>query len=405
MTNREVYIVGAARTPVGGFGSSLAALSAVKLGTIAVGAALEKAGIPASDVQEVYFGNVLSANLGQNPARQVALGAGCGMNVPSTTVNKVCASGMKAVALAAQSILSGDNDVVVAGGTESMSNVPFYLPKARFGAKYGNFEAVDGVAYDGLTDVYSQQAMGIAAEKCATDYQLSREQQDEYAIQSYTRAQEAQKAGLVAPEIVPVEVPQGRNKPVLVVKEDEEVGRFNPTKMRQLRPAFKSTDGTVTAANASSINDGAAALVLISGEKLASLAEKPSVVFRFLSAADAARDPVDFTTAPALAIPKALTRASQVLQMDEPGKDFIDYYEINEAFSAVALANAKLLDLPIDRLNIFGGAVAIGHPLGCSGARILVTLMNVLVQKGAKRGCAGVCNGGGGASAMVIERA
>ncbi|KAJ1974087.1 erg10, acetyl-CoA C-acetyltransferase [Dimargaris xerosporica] len=405
MANREVYIVGASRTPIGGFNGSLASLSAVRLGSLAVQGALSKAGIKADEVQEVYFGNVLSANVGQNPARQVALGAGCSTNVPATTVNKVCASGMKAVALAAQSILLGDNDVVVAGGTESMSSVPYYLPKARFGAKYGNFETVDGLVADGLSDAYDKQAMGIAAEKCASDYSITRDQQDEYAIESYTRAQAAQKAGWLESEIVPVEVSQGRNKPPVTVTADEEAARFNPDKMKALRPAFKSPDGTVTAANASSINDGAAALVLISGEKLASLPQRPPVVIRVLGSADAARAPEDFTVAPSLAIPKAIERAAKALgHAGTPGDSFIDYYEVNEAFSVVALANAKILGLPKDRTNVFGGAVAMGHPLGCSGARILVTLINVLVQKQAKRGCAGICNGGGGASAMVLER-
>ncbi|KAJ1994873.1 erg10, acetyl-CoA C-acetyltransferase [Dimargaris cristalligena] len=406
MSSRDVYIIGSSRTPLGGFNGSLASLSAVQLGSIAVKAALAKANIDPTEVQELIFGNVLSANVGQNPARQVALGAGCSSAVPSTTVNKVCASGMKAVALAAQSILLGDNDVVVAGGTESMTNVPYYLPKARFGAKYGNFETVDGLVADGLTDAYDHQAMGIAAEKCASDYQITREMQDDFAIQSYTRAQAAQREGLMAPEICPVSVKQGRGKPDLVVKDDDEVSRFNPDKMRQLRPAFKPTDGTVTAANASSMNDGAAALVLVSGEKLASMAVKPEVVIRLLSTADAAREPVDFTVAPSLAIPKALTKAARTLGLDADHipEDFIDYYEINEAFSVVALANAEILKISQDKINVFGGAVAMGHPLGCSGARVIVTLINVLTQKNAKRGCAGICNGGGGASAVVLER-
>ncbi|KAJ1909345.1 erg10, acetyl-CoA C-acetyltransferase [Tieghemiomyces parasiticus] len=406
MAPKEVYIVGYSRTPIGGFNGTLASLSAVQLGSHAVKAALRSAQLDPSEVQEIIFGNVLSANVGQNPARQVALGAGCARSVPATTVNKVCASGMKAVALAAQTILLGENDVVVAGGTESMTNVPYYLPKARFGAKFGNFEAVDGVASDGLTDAYDRQAMGIAAEKCAADHGITREQQDDYAIQSYTRAQAAQAAGHFRGEIAPVEVPQGRGRPPVVVADDEEVSRFSPDKMRQLRPAFQPKDGTVTAANASTINDGAAALVLVSGEKLATLDPRPAVVVRLLGAADAARDPVDFTIAPALAIPRALERAAATLQLDPATlpADFIDYYEVNEAFSVVALANAKLLNLNPERLNVFGGAVAMGHPLGCSGARVIVTLINVLVQKDAKRGCAGICNGGGGASALVLER-
>ncbi|KAI9321590.1 acetyl-CoA acetyltransferase [Dichotomocladium elegans] len=394
MTQREVFIAGASRTALGGFNGSLASLSATKLGSIAIEGALKKANLPAEAVEEVVFGCVLSANLGQNPARQAALGAGLKDSTVATTVNKVCASGMKAVAMAAQSIILGNADVVIAGGMESMSNTPYYLPKQRFGATYGHAEVVDGVLKDGLTDVYNDYPMGVAAEECATRYGFTREQQDDYAIESYKRAQAAFAAGLYKDEIVPITVSGGRGKPDRIVDTDDEVGKLNEEKLRGVRPVFKK-DGTVTAPNASPLSDGAAALVLVSRE--AAEKYKLTLIAKVSGWGDAAQAPNLFTDAPSLAIPKAIKHAG--LKPED-----ISYYEINEAFSVVALANLKLLNLPADKVNIHGGAVAMGHPLGCSGARIIVTLLSVLKQKGAKHGAAGVCNGGGGASAIVISR-
>jgi acetyl-CoA C-acetyltransferase len=389
----EVYIVTAVRTPIGSFGGSLSSLTAIQLGSAAIKGALEKAGVSTEHVNEVFMGNVVSANLGQAPARQAAIGAGIGTNVPCTTVNKVCASGMKSVMLGAQSIMLGINDVVVAGGMESMSNIPYYIPKARYGYKYGNAELVDGLAKDGLWEVYNDFAMGNCGDHTAREKNISREEQDEYAINSYKRSADSWENGLFNDEIVPVEVPQRRGEPI-VVSEDEEYKNVKFEKIPSLRPVF-SKDGTVTAANASTINDGASALVLISKKKANELGIKP--VARIAGFGDAAQDPLWFTTSPSLAIPKAIAHAGLTA-------DDIDYYEINEAFAVVAIANNKELGLDPEKVNIFGGAVSLGHPLGASGARIITTLNNVLSKKGARYGAAGICNGGGGASAMVIER-
>lgn len=391
---RDVCIVGVARTPMGGFLGTLSSLPATKLGSIAIEAAIKKANIDPSLVQEVFFGNVLCANLGQAPARQAALGAGLPHSVICTTVNKVCASGMKATMLAAQSIQLGINDVVVAGGMESMSNVPKYLAEARKGSRLGHDSLVDGMLKDGLWDVYNDFGMGNCAEICADQHTITREEQDTYAIQSFERGISAQDAGAFAWEIVPVEVSGGRGKPSTIVDKDEGLGKFDPAKLRKLRPSFKPNGGSVTAGNASSISDGAAALILVSGEKALKLGLK--VIAKVTGYADAAQAPELFTTAPALAIPKAISNAG--LEASQ-----IDYYEINEAFAVVALSNQKLLGLDPEKVNIHGGAVSLGHPLGCSGARILVTLLGVLRQKNGKYGVGGVCNGGGGASALVVE--
>lgn len=390
---KEVYIISAVRTPIGSFGGKLSSLTAVELGSIAIKGALEKAKVDPKDVQEVIMGNVLSANLGQAPARQASIGAGIGYNVPCTTVNKVCSSGMKAVMFAAQSIMIGQNGIVVAGGMESMSNVPYYLPKARFGYKYGNASLVDGLAHDGLHEVYYNFAMGNCAENTAREMNISREAQDEFAIQSYNRSAEAWKKGAFKDEIIPVEI-KGRKGEVTVIDEDEEFKNVMFDKIPSLRPVFDK-EGTVTAANASTMNDGASALILMSKEKAEELGLKPIAKIRGF--ADAAQDPIWFTTAPALAIPKAIKNAG-LTEAD------IDFYEINEAFSVVALANQKELNLSSDKLNIHGGAVSLGHPLGASGARIITTLNSVLHQQNGKIGVAGICNGGGGASAIVIEK-
>uniref|UniRef100_A0A7N0TEQ2 Acetyl-CoA C-acetyltransferase n=1 Tax=Kalanchoe fedtschenkoi TaxID=63787 RepID=A0A7N0TEQ2_KALFE len=391
---RDVCIVGVARTPMGGFLGTLSSVPATKLGSIAIEAALKRATIDPSSVQEVFIGNVLSANLGQAPARQAALGAGISNSVVCTTVNKVCASGMKATMLAAQSIQLGINDIVVAGGMESMSNVPKYLAEARKGSRLGHDSLVDGMLKDGLWDVYNDFGMGNCAEICADDHKVSRDDQDNYAIQSFERGIAAQNSGAFAWEIVPVEVSGGRGRPSTVVDKDEGPGKFDAAKLRKLRPSFKPDGGSVTAGNASSISDGAAALVLVSGQKALELGLK--VIAKITGYADAAQSPELFTTAPALAIPKAISNAG--LEASQ-----IDFYEINEAFAVVALANQKLLSLAPEKVNVHGGAVALGHPLGCSGARILVTLLGVLKQKNGKYGAAGVCNGGGGASAVVLE--
>ncbi|KAG5926194.1 erg10, acetyl-CoA C-acetyltransferase [Claviceps africana] len=387
-----VYIVSAARTPVGSFLGSLSSLSATQLGSIAIKGAVERAGIKPEDVEEVFFGNVLSAGLGQAPARQCAIGAGLPNSTIATTVNKVCASGLKAIILGAQNIMLGTSSVVVAGGTESMSNTPHYLPTLRSGAKYGDQTLVDGVLKDGLTDAYKKEHMGLQGELCASEHDLSRQAQDEYAIQSYQKAQAATEAGLFK-EIIPVEVSGGRGKPAVTVDRDDEVKNLNADKLRAMRPAFKP-DGSITAPNAAPINDGAAALVLMSEAKVKELGVKP--LAKILGWGDAEREPERFTIAPSLAIPKAIKHAGLT------DKD-VDYYEINEAFSVVALANVKLLGLDATKVNVYGGSVAIGHPLGCSGARIVTTLTTVLKEKKAKIGCAGICNGGGGASALVIE--
>ncbi|GIV37822.1 MAG: acetyl-CoA acetyltransferase [Cyclobacteriaceae bacterium] len=389
---KEVVIVSAVRTPIGSFGGSLASLSATNLGAIAVKGALQKAGVDPALVQEVLMGNVISAGLGQAPATQVAVAAGLGYHVPCSIINKVCASGMKAVMLAAQSIQLGQNDVVVAGGMESMSNIPYYLLKARYGYRFGNGEVVDGLTYDGLTDVYNQCAMGVCADNTAREMNISREEQDNYAIQSYKRAAEAWAAGRFKDEVIPVKLTDRKGNKTTFT-EDEEYKNVNFDKIPQLKPVF-TKEGTVTAANASTINDGAAALILMSAEKARSLGLQP--LARIRGYADAAQDPMWFTTAPALAIPKALKMAG--LNPKEVG-----YYEINEAFAAVALANNIKLNLDPQRVNVNGGAVALGHPLGASGARIIVTLIHVLKQNNAAIGVAGICNGGGGASAVVIE--
>ncbi|AWW28980.1 acetyl-CoA C-acetyltransferase [Echinicola strongylocentroti] len=389
---KEVYIISAVRTPLGSFGGKLSSLTAVELGSQAIKGAMERAQVTSDQVEEVIMGNVLSANLGQAPARQAAIGAGIGHHVPCTTVNKVCASGMKSVMFAAQSIMTGQSDVIVVGGMESMSNVPYYIPKARFGYKFGNGEFIDGLAKDGLHEVYYNFPMGNCADNTAKELNISREAQDEYAIQSYQRAAEAWKGNVFKDEVIPVSY-KGRKGETITVDEDEEYKNVIFEKIPSLRPVFDK-EGTVTAANASTMNDGASALVLVSKEKATALGLKP--IAKILGFADAATDPIWFTTAPALAIPKALNNAN--IKSEE-----VDYYEINEAFSAVALANQHQLKIDNDRLNVFGGAVALGHPLGASGARIVATLTSVLQQKAGKIGVAGICNGGGGASAMVIE--
>uniref|UniRef100_A0A7C9A614 Acetyl-CoA C-acetyltransferase n=1 Tax=Opuntia streptacantha TaxID=393608 RepID=A0A7C9A614_OPUST len=391
---RDVCIVGAARTSMGGLLGSLSSLSATKLGSIAIECALRRARVDPSLVQEVFFGNVLSANLGQAPARQAALGAGIPNSVVCTTINKVCSSGMKATMIAAQSIQLGANDVVVAGGMESMSNAPKYLAQARTGSRLGHDTIIDGMLKDGLWDVYNDFGMGICAEICADKYKISREEQDSYAIRSYERAIAAQQSGAFSWEIAPVKISRGTGKQSTVVDRDDGLEKFDPAKLKKLPPSFKKNSGSVTAGNASLISDGAAALILVSGEKAKEL--RLQVIARIKGFADAAQAPEWFTTAPALAIPKAISNAGL-----EPSQ--VDFYEINEAFSVVALANQKLLGLDPEKVNVHGGAVSLGHPLGCSGARILVTLLGVLRQKKGRYGAAGICNGGGGASALVLE--
>lgn len=389
---KEVYIVSAVRTPIGSFGGSLSSLTAVQLGAAAVKGALAKINLDPKSIQEVYMGNVISAGLGQAPATQVAVAAGLGYEIPCTQVNKVCASGMKAIMVGAQSIMLGQNEVVVAGGMESMSNIPYYVPKARFGYKFGNGELIDGLSYDGLTDIYNHCAMGVCSDNTAKEMKISREEQDAYAIESYKRTAAAWAAGKFKDEVVPVEI-KGRKGDVISFAEDEEYKNVNFEKIPALKPVF-GKEGTATAANASTINDGAAAVILMSKEKAEALGITP--IAKILGFADAAQDPMWFTTAPSLAIPKAMRMAGV------NAKD-VGYYEINEAFSAVALANNKKLELDGSKVNVNGGAVAMGHPLGASGARITVTLANVLKQNKASIGVAGICNGGGGASAMVIE--
>ncbi|MBO0929568.1 acetyl-CoA C-acyltransferase [Fibrella aquatilis] len=394
---QEAVIIAAVRTPIGSFGGALSTLSATDLGAAAIKGALAKAGVAPELVEEVYMGNVVSANVGQAPAKQAALKAGLPANIPCTTINKVCASGTKAIMLAAQSIQLGLADVIVAGGMESMSNVPYYVPKARFGYKYGNAELVDGLAKDGLLDAYDECAMGVFADATADRYQLSREAQDAYAVQSYRRAEAATASGAFGAEIVPVEVPGKKggaaSRPV-IVSDDEEFKNVFYDKIPALKPAFTKT-GTVTAANASTINDGAAALVIMSATKATELGLKP--LARILAFADAEQEPQWFTTAPTKAVPKALERAGLTA-------DQIDFFEINEAFAVVPLAFSQVLGVPQEKMNVFGGAVSIGHPLGASGARIVTTLTNVLHQKNGRYGAVGICNGGGGASAIVIER-
>lgn len=392
MIAKEVYIVSAVRTPIGSFGGALKDIPATQLGAIAIKAAVERAGIKPTDVQEVYMGCVLQANLGQAPARQAALLAGLHENVCCTTINKVCASGMKAIMNGAQSILLGDADVVVAGGMENMSAAPFYAPAMRWGNKYGNTNLIDGMAKDGLTDVYKDYAMGNAAELCARECNISREQQDEFAVESYKRSQAAINEGKFADEIINVEIPQRTGDSVMFVR-DEEPFNVKFEKIPSLKSPFEK-GGSVTAANASTINDGAAALLLVSKEKADELGLKP--IAKILSYADAEQAPEWFTTTPSLAVPKAIKKAGLAIEQ-------VDYFELNEAFSVVGIVNTQNMKLDAAKVNVNGGAVALGHPLGCSGARIIVTLINVLKQNNGKIGAAGICNGGGGASAMVIE--
>ncbi len=388
---KEVYIVSAVRTPMGSFGGTLAGIPATKLGAIAIKGALDKIKLDPKQVNEVFMGSVLQANLGQAPARQAAKFAGLPDNVNCTTVNKVCASGMKSISLAAQAIMLGDADVVVAGGMESMSSVPFYLENNRWGAKYGNGTVIDGLAKDGLTDVYNNFPMGNCAELCAKEYHFSREDQDAFAIESYKRSAAAWAAGKFSEEIVPVEVKTKKGD--ILFAEDEEYKAVNFEKIPGLKPVFQK-DGTVTAANASTMNDGAAALVLMSKEKAEALGLKP--LAKIKGYADAEQAPEWFTTTPSVAVPKAIEKAGLK-------KEDISYYELNEAFAVVGLANMKLMDLDPSKVNVNGGAVSLGHPLGASGARVIVTLINVLKQNNAKYGAAGICNGGGGATALVIE--
>lgn len=390
--SKKVVIVSAARTPIGSFLGALSTVPATKLGAIAIKGALDKINLNPELVQEVLMGNVVQAGNGQAPARQAAIYAGIPNTVPCTTVNKVCASGMKTVMQAAQSIALGDNDIVVAGGMENMSMIPHYL-HARTGTKFGPATLIDGLQKDGLVDAYDQNAMGVCADACATEYNFSREDQDAFAIQSYNRSSAAWEAGKFDNEVVPVEVPQRRGEPITVSK-DEEFTNVKMDKIPGLRPAF-SKDGTVTAANASTINDGAGAVVLMSAEKAEELGLTPLATI--LSYADAAQEPKWFTTAPAKALPLAINKAGIDI------KD-VDYFEFNEAFAVVGLANMKILGLNDSNVNVNGGAVSLGHPLGCSGVRILITLLNVLEQNDAKIGAAAICNGGGGASAMVIKR-
>ncbi|MGC6469778.1 MAG: acetyl-CoA C-acyltransferase [Flavobacteriales bacterium] len=389
---KEVVIISAVRTPIGSFGGSLSSVSATQLGSVAIKGAIDKAGIDTKKINEVYMGNVLQANLGQAPARQAALAAGLDQDVPCTTINKVCSSGMKSIMLAAQSIMCGDNDIVIAGGMENMSSVPHYFDKGRNGQKLGDMKLTDGLVKDGLTDVYNKVHMGNCAELCAKEKNISREEQDAFAIESYNKSTNAWSGGKFKDEVVPVSVPQRRGDD-LIISEDEEYKNVKMEKIPTLRPVFDK-DGSVTAANASTLNDGAAALVLMSAEKAQELGLKP--LAKIVSYADAAQQPEWFTTAPAKALPIALAKANIPIQA-------VDFFELNEAFSVVGLANIQELGIDSSKVNVNGGAVSLGHPLGCSGARIIVTLINVLKQNNAKIGAAGICNGGGGASAMVIE--
>ena len=389
---KEVVIVSAVRTPMGSFGGGLSTISATKLGALAIKGAIEKAGINKDLIDEVYMGNVLQANLGQAPAKQAAIFAGLSQNIPCTTINKVCSSGMKSIMIAAQSIQCGQNDIVIAGGMENMSNVPHYFAKGRTGQKLGDMKLIDGLVKDGLTDVYNNIHMGLCAEKCASEMKLTREEQDNFAIESYNRSTNAWSEGRFTDEIIPVEVPQRRGDSI-IVNEDEEYKNVKLDKIPALRPVF-DREGTITAANASTLNDGASALLLMSAEKAKEL--KLKAIAKIRSYADASQEPEWFTTAPAKAVPIAINKAGIT------NKD-VDYYELNEAFSVVGLANTKILDLESDKVNVNGGAVSLGHPLGSSGSRIVVSLINVLKQNQGKIGVAGICNGGGGASAIVIE--
>ena len=390
---KEVYIVAAVRTPIGSFGGSLKSFSATQLGGIAIKAVLEKVQLDPSKVDEVIFGSVIQAGLGQAPARQAAIYGGLPHKVICTTVNKVCASGMKSIAQAAQSILLGDADIIVAGGMESMSNVPFYNTQQRWGNKYGDITIQDGLAKDGLVDVYDKVAMGNFADLCAKEHAISREDQDAFAVASYQKSQNATEKGLFKDEIIPISIAQKKGDPIIVDK-DEEPFNVKFDKIKALQPAF-TKEGTVTAANASTMNDGAAAVLLMSGEKLKELGLKP--LAKIISYADAEHDPKWFTTAPSLALPKALSKANLSVEQ-------IDAFEFNEAFSVVGIVNTQLLKIDANKVNIHGGAVSLGHPLGCSGARIMVTLTHILQQNQKQLGAAAICNGGGGASAMVIER-
>jgi len=389
--SKAVYIVSIARTPIGSFNGALASVQAPHLGAAAIKAALERAGVSPDKVQEVFMGNVVSANVGQAPAQQASIYAGIPTTVNCTTINKVCASGMKAIMLGAQTIMCGDNDIVVAGGMESMSNIPYYLEKARNGYRLGHDKIIDGIIRDGLWDPYKDYHMGNAGELCNTTYNITRQDQDDFAKESYTRALKAAEAGYFTAEIVPVEV---AGKTTTWVSEDEEHKKANFDKMGNLKPAFIK-EGGITAANASKINDGAAAVVLMSEEKVKELGIKP--LARIVSFADASQAPEWFTTTPVKAMQKALDKSG--LKVGD-----IDFFEVNEAFSCVAIINARELNIPTDKLNAWGGAVALGHPIGCSGARIVVTLTSILHQNEGRYGMAGICNGGGGASAMVIER-
>ena len=391
MSKKEVYIISAVRTPMGSFLGAFASIPATQLGSIAIKGALEKSAVPVDAIDEVFMGNVLQAGVGQAPARQAALGAGLNQNVPCTTINKVCASGMKSIMLGAQSILTGDNQVVIAGGMENMSQTPHYLD-GRGGTKFGNIGMLDGITKDGLLDVYSKVPMGNCAELCAKEYNITREDQDNFAITSYTRAAAAWNAGKFNNEIVPVSVPQRKGEPILV-NEDEEYKNVFLDKIPSLRPAFDK-DGTITAANASTLNDGASAVVLASAEAVEKYGLIP--IAKIVSYADAAQAPEWFTTSPSLAVPKALEKAGLTTSD-------VDYWELNQAFSVVGLANMKILGLDPSKVDVNGGAVALGHPLGNSGSRVIVTLINVLKQNNAKIGGAAICNGGGGASAMIIE--
>jgi acetyl-CoA C-acetyltransferase len=388
---KSVYILGRARTPIGSLNGALASLSATQLGAIAIKAALERSGISPDQVQEVFMGNVVSAGIGQAPAQQASIFAGLPTSIPCTTINKVCASGMKAIMIGAQSIMNGDNDIVVAGGMESMSNIPYYLEKARTGLRLGHGQITDGILKDGLWDPYSDYHMGEAGELCSREYKVSREEQDAFARESYTRTINAYEAGLFNDELVPVQI---EGKVPRVVSEDEEFRKANFDKMASLKPAFLK-DGTITAANASKINDGAAAVVLVSEDKLNELKVKP--VARIIAFADASQSPEWFTTTPIKAMSNALQKAG--MQMSD-----MDFAEINEAFSCVPIVNAKELRIPMDKLNVWGGAVSLGHPIGCSGARITITLSSILHKYNSRYGIAGICNGGGGASAIIIGK-
>ncbi|CAN6656742.1 acetyl-CoA acetyltransferase [Trichomonascus vanleenenianus] len=393
-SGKPVYIVSAARTPMGSLLGNLASQTYVDLGSHAVKAALEKGQVPADQVEEIVFGNVYSANVGQAPARQVALKAGLPETTVATTVNKVCASGLKAIIIGAQSILTGSADLVVAGGAESMTNVPHYLPKGRTGMKFGGGSIVDGLERDGLQDAYSGEAMGMAGEDTAAEHSISRQEQDDYAVESYKRAQKATAAGKFKAEIAPIELPGARGKPGVTIDADEEQARLNEEKLRGARPVFKK-DGSLTAPNSSPINDGGAAVILASEEKVRELGLKP--IAKILGWGETARAPIKFPQSPAYSVQKALKHANVELSN-------VDFFELNEAFSVVGIVNPKILGISSDKVNVYGGAVALGHPLGCSGARIVVTLTSVLNQEGGKIGVAGICNGGGGASALVIER-